>query len=241
MRSLVHFLVVMSFVSVSLVYADERQACTRPAASQPTSTPADSEFKELFNGKDLTGWRCKKGSWAVEDGLLVRKGAGDIWALDQYGDFVLDLEVKFQEDANSGIFFRVADTADAVQTGIECQIMDSHGKNALSRNGMGAIYDCVAPSKDMTKPAGQWNRVILTCDDNIIKVVLNGEQIIDMDLNKWVEPRQNPDGSRNKFNTAYKELKRIGSLGLQDHGTSVWFRHIRIKPIVHADKPAERK
>lgn len=240
MRTSACILLSINLILASSLLADEKSATTRPAATQPTTAPADSGFKPLFNGKDLTGWTCKEGTWAVEDGILARKGGGDIWTRERYGDFVLDLEVKFEEGANSGIFFRTDDIKSPVQSGLECQILDSHGKNPIERHAIGSIYDVQAPSKDMTKPAGEWNRMILTCDDNIIKVSLNGEQIIDMDLNKWTQPKRNPDGSRNKFKTAYKDLKREGHIGFQDHGKSVWFRNVRIKPIVHP-KAAEQK
>ena len=95
----------------------------------------------------------------------------------------------------------------------------------------GAIYDCLAPSKDMTKPAGEWNRYTITCMDNKIYVVYNGEQIIDMDLNLWSEPHKNPDGTRNKFRNAYIDMPREGHIGFQDHGQPVWFRNLKIKKL----------
>jgi hypothetical protein len=80
---------------------------------------------------------------------------------------------------------------------------------------------------------GQWNHVTITAVDNKINIVLNGQQIIDMDLNKWTEPGRNPDDekSKNKFRTALKDFKREGHIGFQDHGANVWFRNVRIKPL----------
>jgi len=71
----------------------------------------------------------------------------------------------------------------------------------------------------------------ITARANNIYVVMNGEQIIDMDLNLWTEPHKNPDGSTNKFNTAYKDMPRTGHIGFQDHGDPVWYRNIKIKPL----------
>jgi hypothetical protein len=62
-------------------------------------------------------------------------------------------------------------------------------------------------------------------------VVLNGVQIIDMDLDQWTTPRKNPDGTPNKFNKAMKDMPRSGVIGLQDHGNPVWYRNMRIKAI----------
>jgi hypothetical protein len=52
-----------------------------------------------------------------------------------------------------------------------------------------------------------------------------------MNLDLWEEAGKNPDGTKNKFNTAYKNMPREGFVGLQYHGQPVWFRNIRIKPL----------
>ncbi len=52
-----------------------------------------------------------------------------------------------------------------------------------------------------------------------------------MDLDKWTEPHKNPDGTKNKFNTAYKDMPRVGHIGFQDHGMPFWLRNIRIKEL----------
>jgi len=194
--------------------------------AQETSLP---NWRELFNGRDLTGWTCKPGSWVVEDGALARKGGSDIWSEEQFGDFILELEFKVAPGTNSGVFFRTADIHNCVETGIEMQVLDSYGKDAVGKHDCGAIYDCLAPRKNTAKPPGEWNHVVLTCKGPKINIVLNGAQIIDMDLDRWTEPHQNPDGSQNKFNAAYKDMPRVGHIGFQDHGKPVWYRNIRIK------------
>ena len=149
-----------------------------------------------------------------------------IWTKEPFGDFILDLD--FKTEGNSGIFFRTDDPRDCVQTGIEMQVYKR--VNNPSKYSCGAVYDALSPSKEMTKD-GQWNHVTITAVDNKITIVLNGEQIIDMDLNKWTQPGKNPDGLKNKFRTPLKDFKREGHIGFQDHGANVWYRNIRIKPI----------
>ena len=187
-------------------------------------------FVPLFNGKDLTGWTVKPGSWAAEAGVLTRRGGGDIWTEDTYGDFILDLEFKLAEGANSGVFLRTADITRFVQTGIEVQIHTTTDGHSI-HGACGAIYDCLSPRVNCVKKPGEWNRYIITCRTNRVSVVLNDRQIIDMDLNLWAEPYKNPDGTPNKFGTALKDMPRAGHIGLQDHGDPVWFRNIRIKPL----------
>ena len=183
----------------------------------------------------LSMWDYKPGSWAIEDGVLTRKDAegsrGDIWSKETFGDFILDLEFKMAPKTNSGVFFRTADTKDCVQTGIEVQVCDSYGRTKVTNHDCGAVYDCLAPTKNMARKPGEWNRCTITCKDNKIYVVLNGEQVIDMDLNKWTQPHMNPDGGRNKYKTAYKNMPRLGYIGFQDHGHPVWYRNVKIKTL----------
>ena len=197
-------------------------------------------FNEVAGKLKPTGWRdllagdlsnCiyKQGSWIMEDGVLTRKGGGNIWTKEKFGDFILDLEFKVAKGSNSGVFIRTGDVSDFVQTGIEVQIHDT--TDGTSRGACGAIYDCLAPSKNMTRKPGEWNHYTITCKANKIYVVFNGEQIIDMDVNLWTEAHKNPDGTANKFNTAIRDMPRIGHIGLQDHNDPVWFRNIKIKPL----------
>jgi hypothetical protein len=111
------------------------------------------------------------------------------------------------------------------------QVLDSHGKPKPDKHDCGAIYDCLAPSKNAVKPAGEWNSLRLTCRGPRIEVVLNGAPIINMDLDQWTAAHKNPDGTENKFSTAYKNMPRRGRIGFQDHGKPVWYRNIRIKPL----------
>ena len=190
--------------------------------------PDTDGWGNLFR-EDLSNAVFKTGSWEVTDGMLTRKGGGDIWTKEKYGDFILDLEFKVTRGANSGVFLRSGDINNFLHTTIEVQVHDTtdgglHGQ-------CGAVYDCLSPSKNIVKKTGEWNHYTITCKANKIYVVLNGEQIIDMDLNDWTEAHKNPDGTPNKFNTAYKDMPRVGNIGFQDHGDQVWFRNIKIKKL----------
>jgi sugar phosphate isomerase/epimerase len=195
-------------------------------AAQLQSPAWTDIFKE-----DLSNAVYKAGSWEFKDGVLSALGGGDIWTREKYGDFILDLEFKLADQTNSGVFLRTGDIVEWLHTAIEVQILDSYGKAVPDRQDCGAIFDCLAPAKNMVHKAGEWNRYTITCKGNRIYVVLNGQQIIDMDLNLWKEAHKNPDGTPNKFNTAYKDMPRIGNIGLQYHGYPVWFRNIKLKKL----------
>ena len=196
-------------------------------------------FVTLFNGKDLSGWLTgPDDSWIVKDNVLTVRRDMDgrehnydyLWTKDTYGDFVLDLEFKVTQGTNSGIFFRTSDLKDPVYTGIEVQVCSSFGRNKRTKQGTaGAIYDCLEPTKNVIKKPGQWNRCTLTCKGSRVKVVLNGEQVIDTNLDLWTTPHKNPDDTKNKFGRALKDFARLGHIGLQDHGRPVWYRNIRVK------------
>lgn len=189
----------------------------------------------LFDGETLDGWAATGNDegWTVDDGsiLCTVQGGGYLYTLEQFENFVLSVDFKIDEGVNSGIFFYWSDLNDPVHTGIEIQILDSYGDDNPGKHHCGAIYDMVAPSKNVCKPAGEWNNTTITAKDSMVTVEHNGEKIAEMDMNKWSEPGMNPDGTKNKFKYAWKDMPRKGHIGLQDHGGKVWFRNIRIKSL----------
>lgn len=202
---------------------------------------AEAPFRTLFNGRDLQGWEMGPDkSWVVRDGYctVVRTFDGQehnhdyLWWPEPQGDFVLRLEYRLAEDTNSGIYIRTADREDPVYTGIEVQVANSFGKPELSRTGTaGAIYDCLAPTKNVVRKPGEWNQCQITCQGPRIEVVLNGEKIIEMNVDDWSTARRNPDGSDNKFATPIQQFARRGYIGFQDHGRSVSYRNIELKSL----------
>lgn len=201
------------------------------------------EWKHLVEGKDLGAWMGTGGkpgdAWVVQDGALVlekrgpdgrKRRGGYIWTRERFDDFVLEMELKTW--GNSGIFIRTDNPGDPVQTGIEIQVHRRGGPG--NTRGFGAVYDCLAPSKpvgDEDGAAPSWHPVRITCKDNIIRVAIDREQVIDMDLNKWDTPKRNPDGSKNKFGRALKDFKRDGHIGFQDHGAKVMYRKVRVREL----------
>ncbi len=179
---------------------------------------AEEGFVPLFNGKDLTGWHVMGSpSWKVEDGILVCTGEGGGWLRSdkQYENFVLRLEFRISKGGNSGIFIRSALEGNPAFTGMEIQILDDHGRDPAPYT-TGAIYDAVAPKKNMSKPAGEWNFVEIICSGPWIVVAMNGEEIVRVNMDE--HPK-------------LKERLRKGYIGLQNHGSRVEFRNIRIKEL----------
>lgn len=87
-----------------------------------TNLPAQQAgFKEIFNGKDLTGWKGNTKLWSVEDGAITGKTTAEdpikdntfiVWADGKVADFELELEYRLRAgdpknpDGNSGIQYR---------------------------------------------------------------------------------------------------------------------------------------
>lgn len=215
--------------------------------SVPSATRAEEGFTTLFNGKDLSGWQIgPDNAWVVREGTLTVAREFDgaehnsdyLWTRETYDDFILKLEYKLADNTNSGVFLRTADPMDPVYTGIEIQVANSFNRDGLSRTGTaGAVYDCQAPSANTVKPPGEWNACTITCDGALLKVELNGQQIVEMNLDDWTKAHENPDGSANKFATPLKDFARSGLIGLQDHGRPVWYRNIRVKRLEADTKP----
>lgn len=147
------------------VRAPELQAPTEPEWGEPI---------ELFNGKDLKGWKARHAempnNWKAQKGALVNteKGA-DLITEAVFQDFKLHLEFKYPKGSNSGIYLRGR---------YEVQVQDDYGKEPTSVY-IGGVYGFLTPSKNAGKKAGEWQDYDITLLGRRITVVLNGETVID--------------------------------------------------------------
>lgn len=220
------FLICVVAIAVGFVTLEPARA----ADNQLTEKEKAEGWQLLFNGKDHTGWKCNNGkkiATPVEDGSLVPYKSGGYLIIHekQFGDFVLKCDVKMGERCNSGVFFRIGNPKNPVQTGFEIQVLNGKG---TSRHHFGAIYDLVAPSENRAKGPGEWNTMTVTCKGPNISVAVNGETVASMNCDEWTTPGQRPDGSKHKYKQAIKDFPRRGYLGLQDHGHKVWFKNIKL-------------
>lgn len=180
---------------------------------------------QLFNGKDLTGWKLinekQKNGFYAKEGILGTNPAqvegqehisyGNLRTEQEFEDFNLKLEVNVPEGSNSGVYLR----------GIyEIQVFDSY-KKPLDSHNMGALYSRLAPSVNAEKPAGSWQSLDITLCDRHVTVLLNGTKIIDN------QPVYGPTGGAMK-----SDVNTPGPIYLQgDHG-KVEYRNLVLTPIV---------
>ncbi|MCE9545061.1 MAG: DUF1080 domain-containing protein [Planctomycetia bacterium] len=213
--------------------------CTAQVKSVRADDAADDAgFVPLLDGKTTHGWRGYKqktapAGWVVADGVLTRKGrGGDLMTDEKYGDFDLRLEWKVTPGANSGIMYRVQETAPAsYMTGAEYQVLDNtkhhDGKNPLT--SAGSLYALYAPKDAEVKPVGEWNTTRIVAKGNHIEHWLNGKKVVEVEL--WGDD-WNKRLAASKFN-AWKGFAKSpeGHIVLQDHGDQVSYRNIRIKKL----------
>lgn len=180
---------------------------------------------ELFNGKDLAGWRTherdKINGWSVKDGLLVNTtpktdfsatGAYANLRTDaEFKDFRLHVEFLVEKKRNSGIYLRGM---------YEAQVVDRDSP-MQGIQGVGAIFGRIKPTVNAGKQGGQWQFYDITLVDRHITVVLNGTKVID---NK---PVIGPTAG-----AIQTDVTSAGPIYLQGDHTNVKYRNLFLEPVI---------
>jgi hypothetical protein len=143
----------------------------------------DGGWKQLFNGKDLTGWKqVGPGHFEVEDGMLKTVGGMGLlyYTGGKIGNAVIRVVFKVTKpDDNSGVFIRIPieprEEWMPVHYGYEVQIYDAGDDHHCT----GVLYSLTAALARPSKPAGEWNTMEITLDGPHTVVVLNGTKVTD--------------------------------------------------------------
>jgi hypothetical protein len=201
-----------------------QSAWGQTASSTPSNiSNASSSLEQLFNGSDLDGWD-HSGNWTVQDGVITRTEKGGSLVFKRYpvpDDFELQFEWKVAEGSNSGVYYRPGQ--------YEYQILDNsrHADGKNPRTSAASLYFCMAPSRDVTRPVGQWNEAKIICQGTVVQHWLNGQKVVDFD---YTDPAFS-------FNVELLRARggdltaRGAFLSIQDHGDAVWYRNIRMRPL----------
>ncbi len=207
------------------------------ASSPPQAGEVPSGWSELFSA-DLADADDPAGVWMFEDDVLTASEDQAIWTEKDYENFVLDLEFKTAPGTNSGVILYCSDTGNWIPNSIEVQIADDFADEwakAPPTWHCGAIFGHLAPAKSMVRPAGEWNRMTITCDGPLVSVVLNGETVTEMDMRLWTSAETNPDGSEipSWLSRPVAGLETRGRIGLQGKhaGAPIYFRNLRTRPL----------
>ena len=225
-----HFWSFLLVLTASVIVFPMARFAFAGDASDPnvlTEEEKKAGFELLFDGKGLDGWQ-QGGNWIVEDGAISRakKGGGLTYPAKMIPDDFERFEWKVGEGSNSGVYYRPGQ--------YEYQILDNqrHRDGRNPRTSAASLYFCIAPSKDATKPVGQWNCGRVVCKGTVVQHWLNGEKVIDMD---YSDPKYADDVERLRIRGA--DLAARGrNLMFQDHGDPVSYRGIKLRVLGEDDE-----
>jgi cytochrome c len=232
-----------------LVAAAVLASAVAAGAGEPnTLTEAEKKagWKLLFDGQTTKGWRGYKMQtmplgWTVTNDILARvqggaggKGAGggdDIVTTEEFEDFELSLEWKLVPNGNSGVLYRVSEEpVTAWHYAPEVQLLDNTAHRTRNPKQLaGACYDLYAPSKDLTKPTGQWNVLRVIVKGPHAEHWMNGEKVVEYEIGSedW---KKRVAESKFKGRPKFATFKK-GPICLQDHSDRVEFCNIKIRPL----------
>jgi len=203
-------------------------------ASEPKTKVDNEGFTILFDGADLDAWVGNKITYRINESkeLLVDPpsgGKGDLYTAEEYGDFVLRFEFKLTPGANNGIGVRTPQNVDAAYEGFEIQVLDDTAPkyaNLLPTQYHGSVYKIIPAKKGSQKKVGEWNTEEIIVNGRHIKVTVNGKVIVDANVDE--SARQNKVDKKK-----HPGLNRtMGHISLCGHGDKLWYRNIKVKPIV---------
>lgn len=178
---------------------------------------SEEGFVDIFNGKDLTGWRIAEGGpWEVKDGTIVVTGErSHLFTEKEYKNFEFKADVMTTPGSNSGIFFHTKFQDEGwPKQGYESQVNVTH-KDPVKT---GSLYNRVKLFKTPAKDNEWWTQHIIVKGRHVV-IKINGETVID-----YTEP----EGA-----TGSPSLGEKGSFALQAHDPKsvVYYKNIRVKPL----------
>lgn len=226
-----------------------------PQVNCIVNTISPKEVKEgwalLWDGKTTNGWRGAKISnfpekgWVIDNGILkvLKSGGGestnggDIVTTRKYKNFILSVDFKITEGANSGVKYFVnpdLNKGEGSAIGCEFQILDDdkHPDAKLGVRGnrkLGSLYDLIPAPENKPFNKKDFNTAVVVVKNNKVEHWLNGVKIL--------EYERNNDMWKALVNySKYRDWPNFGNAAegnilLQDHGDEVWFKNVKIKEL----------
>lgn len=209
-----------------------------------TENEKQNGWQLLFDGQSFNGWRGYNMNdipdcWIIEDNAFTMTTTGggesqDIITDKPYRSFAFSADFRLTEGANSGIIFQVAEDPEYTfpyETGPEYQVIDDQGWPGKLEDWQlcAANYAMYPPRTHPVRPVGEWNHALLIVDGNKVTHILNGEMVVEYTKysDEWTELRNSGKWADFPDYGKYDE----GHIALQNHGTKVWYRNIKIKEL----------
>ena len=206
--------------------------------AQKKSEKSDNagDWRQLFNGKDLTGWKhVGPGSQYVEDGMIKSHGGMGLlyWTGEKFGNCKLKVVFRMEKtNSNSGVFIRIPiepyEEWMPVFYGYEVQIDNQPElSNEDDYHYTGMLYSLTKPLAKTGKPGPEWNTMEITLDGLRTSVNLNGVKIMEFKEGDPVPER------KFDFEPFRGPRPESGYFGLQNHGDAdvVFFKEVAVKPL----------
>jgi len=229
------------FGMLVLVFACNNQNRDVLSINQLSDEEIKGGWELLFDGKSMNEWRNFNGDsligWSIEDGCMVALGEGgdhanDIITKSIYKNFILSIEWKVTEKANSGIFYHaLEDSVKAIyEIAPEYQVLDDpawEGEvNATQKAG--ANYAMHAPDLSVKKlaPRDSFNHTQIVVKDSMVEHWLNGEKVVSYKL--WSAEWDSLKNAGKWKDFPKYGMAKEGHIGLQDHGNKTYYRNIKI-------------
>jgi hypothetical protein len=206
-------------------------------AAGPSSAGDKSEWVQLFNGKDLTGWKVflnpkvpnddKKEIFSVKDGMIFCEGSifGYLLTEKEYENYVLKVQWKWTDKPahkggkrNSGVFVHVTGPDKIWPKAVEAQLMEGSAgdfwlvdnfklKVDPKRQDPKVARHYYRMKDKVEKAIGEWNQYVITCKGNRIELVINGEEV----------------------NVGEDAEVTKGKILLQSEGAEIYFKNVELK------------
>ncbi|MEO2013463.1 MAG: sulfatase-like hydrolase/transferase [Fuerstiella sp.] len=202
--------------------------------STTASSVEDSTWRELFNGRDLSGWEAnaRPEAFTVEDGLLKAHGRNGMSHLFYVGDtgrdvafknFELVAVARSQSNSNSGIFFhtgRELRKGKYLNKGYELQLNSSE-KEKRKTGSLYGVVDLDTSPADETK----WFEIRMRVEGKRIQVFVEGERVVD-----YTEP---PEPVRQPSRSMRLVDPQGGAVAIQAHDPNsvFYFKQIRVREL----------
>ena len=195
------------------------------------------EWRQLFNGEDLSGWKhVGPGSQYVEDNLIKSHGGMGLlyWTGEKIGNCTIRVVFRMRDtNSNAGIFIRIPiepyEEWMPVFYGYEVQIDNQPElSNEDDYHYTGMLYSLTKPLAKTGKPGPEWNTMEITLDGLRTIVVLNGVKVTDYKEGDAVPPR------KFDFEPFRAPRPEFGFIGLQNHGENdvVFFKEVAVKSLI---------
>jgi len=238
---------LISVISLNGCGTTSEKSETSVVGTSTETQPVDDGWITLFDGTTTDGWRgynstSLPANWVIEDGSLKSLGTGGdiggdiVYGNQEFDNFELSLEWKIGEGGNSGIFYHVVEGDKykaPYETAPEYQVLDDLGfPDPLEDWQMvGADYamHVADTSQKVVKPAGEWNTSRIVFSEEKAEHWLNDKKLLE--FVPWSEDWYERRNSGKWDDYPDYGLAKTGLIGIQDHGSFIWYKNIKIKEL----------